>query len=183
MTQPQYAGLTSTRRQEILKIYRPPALNNNEKIALINEVTENWHEPLHEVINKLGLSCSLTTAKQALYDAGIHSHVAVKKPFISKKHASARISWCEKYKEKTAYDWTQVIFSDESSIEIGKQSHQIWVWRHTGERFNTKCLTPTFKSGRKSVMVWGCFAGEIKGPLVFVMKVKKEMKKSILILT
>lgn len=79
---------------------RPPALNDNEKNALVNEVTKNRREPLHEGINKLGLSCSLTTAKQTLYDAGIHSHVAAKKPFISKKHASARVSWCEKYKEK-----------------------------------------------------------------------------------
>lgn len=28
---------------------------------------------------------------------------------LSKKHASARISWYEKYKEKTAYDWAQVM--------------------------------------------------------------------------
>ncbi|EXX73986.1 IS630 family transposase [Rhizophagus irregularis DAOM 181602=DAOM 197198] len=129
---------------------RPSALNDNEKNALINET---------------------------LYDAGIHSHVAAKKPFISKRHASARISWCEKYKEKTARDWAQVIFSDESSIEIGKQSRQIRVWRHTGERFNTKCLTPTFKSGRKSVMVWGCFAGGIKGPLIFCDENKEGNEK------
>ena len=56
----------------------PPVLNNNKKNALINEVTENRHEPLHEVVNKLGLSCSLTTVKQALYDAGIHFHIAAK---------------------------------------------------------------------------------------------------------
>ncbi|GET58376.1 IS630 family transposase [Rhizophagus irregularis DAOM 181602=DAOM 197198] len=120
---------------------RPPALNNNEKNALINEVKKNRREPLHEIINTLGLSCSLTTARQTLYDAGIHSHVAAKKPFVSKKHALARVSWCEKYKEKTIQDWNQVIFSDESSVEIG--------------------------NGRKSVMVWGCFAGGIKGPLIF----------------
>ncbi|CAB4496167.1 unnamed protein product [Rhizophagus irregularis] len=106
---------------------QPSALNDNEKNALINEVTKNRHEPLHEVINKLKLSCSLTTAKQTLYDAEIHSHIATKKPFISKRHASACISWCEKYKEKTARNWVQVIFSDESSIEIGKQSRQIRV--------------------------------------------------------
>ncbi|GBC48947.1 IS630 family transposase [Rhizophagus irregularis DAOM 181602=DAOM 197198] len=120
---------------------RPPALNNNEKNALINEVKKNRREPLHEIINTLGLSCSLTTARQTLYDAGIHSHVAAKKPFVSKKHALARVSWCEKYKEKTIQDWNQVIFSDESSVEIG--------------------------NGQKSVMVWGCFAGGIKGPLIF----------------
>ena len=33
---------------------RPPALNDNEKNALINEVTKNRRKPLHEVINKLG---------------------------------------------------------------------------------------------------------------------------------
>ncbi|CAG8634193.1 6143_t:CDS:2, partial [Funneliformis caledonium] len=58
----------------------------------------------------------------ALHDVGIYSYVSAKKPFISEKHALVRISWCEKYKEKTAYDWVQVIFSDESSVEIGKQS-------------------------------------------------------------
>ncbi|GET54887.1 IS630 family transposase [Rhizophagus irregularis DAOM 181602=DAOM 197198] len=136
--------------ENLLRSGRPSALNDNEKNALINET---------------------------LYDAGIHSHVAAKKPFISKRHASARISWCEKYKEKTARDWAQVIFSDESSIEIGKQSRQIRVWRHTGERFNTECLTPTFKSSRKSVMVWGCFAGGIKGPLIFCDENKEGNEK------
>ncbi|CAB5384966.1 unnamed protein product [Rhizophagus irregularis] len=126
-------------------IRRPPALNNNEKNALINEVKKNRREPLHEIINTLGLSCSLTTARQTLYDAGIHSHVAAKKPFVSKKHALARVS----------------------CVEIGKQSRQIRVWRHTGERFNIECLTSTFKSGQKSVMVWGCFARGIKGQLIF----------------
>src|ERR1041385_8319180 len=73
----------------------------------------------------------------------------------------------EKHKKKTVSDWAQIIFSDESSVEIGKQSRQIRVWRSVGERFNTDCLTSTFKSGRKSVMVWECFTGGIKGPLVF----------------
>ncbi|CAG8609667.1 50_t:CDS:2 [Funneliformis mosseae] len=82
---------------------RPPALDDNETNALINEVTQDRREPLHEVINTL------------------------------EKHALARISWCEKYKEKTAYDWAQVIFSDESSVEIGKQSRQIRVWRQQGK--------------------------------------------------
>ncbi|GET49791.1 IS630 family transposase [Rhizophagus irregularis DAOM 181602=DAOM 197198] len=130
---------------------RPLALNNNEKNALINKITQDRREPLHEVINTLDLNCSLTTAKRALHSVGIYSHVAAKKPFISEKHALARISWCEKYKEKTAYDWAQVIFSDESSVEIG--------------------------NGRKSVMVWGCFAGRIKEPLIFCDENKEGNEK------
>ena len=71
---------------------RPPVLNNDEKSALVNEVTQNYHEPLHEVVNTLGLNCSITTAKRTLYDAGIHSHVAAKKPFVSEKQASVHVS-------------------------------------------------------------------------------------------
>ncbi|GBB94414.1 hypothetical protein RclHR1_02350013 [Rhizophagus clarus] len=63
---------------------RPPALNDIEKNALVNEVMSDRREPLHEVINKLGLSCSQTTARQTLHDAGIRSHASAEKPFISK---------------------------------------------------------------------------------------------------
>jgi len=64
---------------------RPPALNDNEKNALINEVTQDRREPLHEVINTLDLNCSLTTAKRALHDVGIYSHVAAKKTLYIRK--------------------------------------------------------------------------------------------------
>ncbi|CAG8597595.1 8364_t:CDS:1, partial [Funneliformis caledonium] len=69
----------------------------------------------------------LTTAKRVLHDVGIYSHVDAKKPFISEKHLLDHISWCKKYKENTVYDWARVIFSDESSVEIGKQSRQLRV--------------------------------------------------------
>ena len=112
---------------------RPPVLNDDEKNQLINEITKNRRVPLHEVVNTLGLNCGLTTVKKILYKVGIHSHIAAKKPFISEKHATARVNWCEKYKEKTVYEWQKVIFSDESSVEIGKQSRQIRVWQDVGK--------------------------------------------------
>ena len=83
---------------------RPPVLNNDKKSALTNEVVKNRREPIHKIINTLGLNCSITTAKKSLHEAGIYSHVAAKKPFISERHAAARVSWCEKYKEKITQD-------------------------------------------------------------------------------
>ena len=78
----------------------PPILNNYEKSALVNEVIQNHHKLLHKVVNTLGLNCSIITAKRTLHDAGIHSYIAAKKPFVSEKQASARVNWCKKYKEK-----------------------------------------------------------------------------------
>ena len=56
-------------------------------------------------------------------------------------------------------------WSDEASFELNKTGH-IRVWREPGEQAHRDCLVLTFKSGRVSVMVWGCFVGEQKGPLV-----------------
>ncbi|RHZ51190.1 hypothetical protein Glove_482g39 [Diversispora epigaea] len=117
----------------------PLALNNNEKNKLANEVTKNRCVPLHEIIDTLSLNCNLTTAKQILYDAGIHFHAAAKKPFVSERHAFACISWCEKYKNNLLSG---------TSVEIGKQSWQIRVWRGVEERLSIECLEPTFKSGQ-----------------------------------
>ena len=44
---------------------------------------QNHHELLCKVVNTLGLNCSIITAKRTLYDAGIHSYVTAKKPFVS----------------------------------------------------------------------------------------------------
>ena len=61
---------------------RPPALNNDEKDALISEVIQNRRAPIHEVINTLGLNCSQTTALKTLHDVGI---CCCKKTFYIRK--------------------------------------------------------------------------------------------------
>jgi transposase len=55
-------------------------------------------------------------------------------------------------------------------VEIGKDSRVGWVWRRPGERYLEKCLTPTFKSGRQTLMIWGCMAFGRLGPLVLIPK-------------
>ena len=63
-------------------------------------------------------------------------------------------------------DWERVIWSDECSFELGKESRRIRVWRPiVSDRFNPKYLSPTFRSGRISVHVWACFIGHQTGPL------------------
>ncbi|RHZ72845.1 hypothetical protein Glove_236g10 [Diversispora epigaea] len=93
--------LPSTRKLGKLKIRMAIYLNNNEKDAL------------------LGLNCSVETAKKTLYNAGIRSHIAAKKPFDSeimqtntlvgaKKirtnlpmiEIKGRLVFCDEYKEK-----------------------------------------------------------------------------------
>ena len=55
-------------------------------------------------------------------------------------------------------EWERIIWTDEASVEVGKDSRECLVWRRPGERYEQDCLAPTFKSGRKSIMVWGCIS-------------------------
>jgi hypothetical protein len=63
-------------------------------------------------------------------------------------------------------DWKNVIWTDESTFELGRNSRQLKVWRRTEEEYNNDCTGSTFKSGRVSVMVWGAIALGKKSKLV-----------------
>ena len=52
-----------------------------------------------------------------------------------------------------------VIWTDEASFEIGKNSWQVKVWWRSYERYSWDCLAPTFKSERTFFMIWGAFTG------------------------
>jgi hypothetical protein len=99
---------------------------------------------------------------------GFFSRVAVQKPFISPKHAADRLKFARTYAHWSADDWEKVIWTDESSFELGKNSRTIRVWRTADEKYHQDCLAPTFKSGRTSVMVWGGVTGTTKSPLVMI---------------
>jgi len=78
------------------------------------------------------------------------------------------LAFAKKYRHWTESDWKNVIWTDESSFELGKTSQQIRVWRKAHEAYESKCVAPTFKSSRSSVMVWGAFTRFDKSPLVLM---------------
>jgi hypothetical protein len=85
-----------------------------------------------------------------------------------------RLAWAKEARTWGAEDWTRIIWTDECSIELGKNLCVCHVWRYPGEEYLAECLVPTFKSGRMSVMVWACIAYDWKGPLIFLPKDRRK---------
>jgi len=156
---------------------RPPALKKQEKTTILKKVLKERCKPLCSIVKDLNLQCSVQTAARTLHSFGLHSRVAAVKPFLLEDNISGRINWCTQNQDKDVYYWRHVIFSDEMSIEVGKQSCQIRVWHSVDERFKHECLVPSFKSGRVSVMVWSCFIDNIKGLLIFFDDYKAPKQK------
>jgi hypothetical protein len=108
-----------------------------------------------------------TTVQRALKTGlGKSCRIAAKKPFLSVVHIWKRKIWAKEALKMTREDWIRIIWTDESSVEVGKESRESIVWRKPRERYRKECLVPTFKSGRQSVMVWGCISYGMRGPLV-----------------
>ena len=70
------------------------------------------------------------------------------------------------HRDWTAEDFEGVIWSDECSVEKSKDPRQIWVFREPGEKWLAECVYPKEKNKGVSLMVWECFWGKNKSPLV-----------------
>jgi transposase len=149
---------------------RPKKMTERDHRHLVDNVKKNRHATLQDITNSMPSKVSVDTVRRALHNQGINSRIAAKKPFINQVNQAKRLVFAREHQRMTIDDWKNVLWTDESSFEIGKNSRQVHVWRTEGERFNSSCLTPSFKSGRQTVMVWGCFMWGKRGPLVILPK-------------
>ena len=62
------------------------------------------------------------------------------------------------------------MWTNESLFEVGKQSLQIWVWQKV---YKCYCLALTFKSQRRSIIVWSAFTSSTKSHLVLFLYNRK----------
>jgi transposase len=149
---------------------RPTLLTERDKNNLARTVKANRFKPLREIVNQQPINVVTRTARNALKERGVDLYVAAKKPNISAKNIQGREDWCRQVADWTDEEWKKVIWSDESSVELGLSSRKIMVWRSQGERYKADCLAPNRRSGRISVMFWSCFWQDELGPLVALPK-------------
>lgn len=126
----------------------------------------NYDRPLADITNLSTLPISVTTATRRLKEVDLVSRYKRKKPFLSKAHKEARLEWARTYQNWTPEDWSKVIFSDECLIRVGVDTRRQRVIRPPGAALDERYLQPTFKSGRVTIMIWGCFCYGHLGPLV-----------------
>jgi transposase len=154
---------------------RPPKLDSKDIQCLERDITSNRRDPLATITENFipanATSVSERTIRRAIGGhLGMDRCIAAHKPFLTPTHHQTRLNWANYRKSWKMTEWERVVWTDETSVELGKQSRQTMVWRKPGERYLESCLAPTFKSGRQSLMVWGCIAYGRVGPLVRMPK-------------
>lgn len=150
---------------------RPRSMSDRNVRYLAQEVRKNRQITADELAQymdeSLDISVTERTIRSYLYEAGFHSRVGKRKPFISENNRKKRHQWCQE--RKTWVDeWKTVIWSDESRFTLYQNDAHIKVWRQPKEKYAVDCLVPTYKHGGGGIMVWGCFVNNRPGPLVRV---------------
>lgn len=132
---------------------RPRLLKERDVRAIVSHIKKDRRTTLSDIVHSSPVKVSRDTIRRTLRREGIFSRVAVVKPFLSDKHKAARLRFAKKYKNWTAAHWKRVVWTDESSFEVGKIYRTVRVWRTKDEKYKACCIAPSFKSGCTSVMV------------------------------
>jgi len=113
---------------------------------------------------------STRTIQCRLKEAGVRKWRAVKRALLTEDHARERLKWARAHRNWTVEDWAKVIWSDESAIKKDSDTQTVWIWRHQNkrEKYPPKNVKGKKRDGGVSQMIWGCFAGNKLGPVVFV---------------
>ena len=140
---------------------RPGALDTRDHRRLVREILANPGKPWKHFGSIFEVSDD--TVRKAAASMGFHKRHKRGKPFLTPQAIAKRLQWAKDNKEQ---DWRRVIFTDESAIEMGLDITMNFTIRKEGEQYLPQHLQRTFRSSRKSLMVWGAIAHNKKWDLV-----------------
>lgn len=164
----RYIGTNSATRLE--RSGRPVKVNARNKRNISRVLLSNRRATLDQLRHDVYPEMSEKTLRKTLNSMGYRSCRVREKPFLTISHMSKRLEWAQDKLNWTMEEWSRVIWTDEASVELGRESKRVNVWRKEGEEWDPQCLAPTFKSGRTSVMIWGCMMRDKLGLLVIMPK-------------
>ena len=103
--------------------------------------TRQWSSQAiaNEVSNTPGIaSVSASTVWRVLTAEGYRSYKRTFKPGLNKENRKSRLQWCEEHSEENGWNlerWKNVIWTDETSVQLRSVRGRRRVWRKPDEEF------------------------------------------------
>lgn len=88
-----------------------------ERISLRDRMKTS-KELSSELLQDHGINLAASSVRRRLVERNLHGRKARRKPLLTDRHKKLRLSWAKKYKNWTEEDWSKVIWTDESNIEV-----------------------------------------------------------------
>ena len=129
---------------------------------ILGEIEKNKWDSWGQVAKAVG-GISQSSVQRTAHRNGIHRCIAIRKPFISQVNIEKRLVWAA---ENYGRNWDNVIFTDETKLELGEHSGPCYVSRRRNEHLDPNHIAPNFTSGRRSIMLWAAISYHGKSPLL-----------------
>ncbi|QRV85612.1 Transposable element Tc1 transposase [Ceratobasidium sp. AG-Ba] len=142
---------------------RPVAISPRKERHIVATLRKHRFHSYRNVAELVGNKTTWMQVRNVAHQNGYHRRSARRKPYLRQSTVDQRLKWA---KDNTGRDWNGVAWSDECSLETGESPGQTMVTRRPGEEFLPSTIVPTFRSGRKTLMVSGVIANGRKGPLI-----------------
>ncbi|KAG1532530.1 hypothetical protein G6F49_013676 [Rhizopus delemar] len=94
---------------------------------------------------------------------GFDTQIKKKKPLLKKCHMEARLKWAKAHKDWTEGDWSRMVLSDETKINVWGSDGCKYFWKRPGNKLQPHHLDLTVKGGAGSVLLWGCMTWDGPG--------------------
>ncbi|KAK3518294.1 hypothetical protein QTP86_003824 [Hemibagrus guttatus] len=131
---------------------------------------------MNDLVNDLqraGTKVTKATISNTLRRQGLKSCSARRVPLLKPVHVRVRLESAREHLDDPEEDWENVIWSDETKIELFGKNSTCGVWRRKNAELHPKNTIPTVKHGGGNIMLWGCFSAKGPGRLI---RVKERMK-------
>ncbi|KAK3535885.1 hypothetical protein QTP70_021184 [Hemibagrus guttatus] len=138
-------------------------------------VSKNPRTTWGDLVNDLqraGTKVTKATISNTLRHQGLKSCSARRVPLLKPVHVRARLKFAREHLDDPEEDWENVIWSDETKIELFGKNSTCRVWRRKNAELHPKNTIPTVKHGGGNIMLWGCFSAKGPGRLI---RVKERM--------
>lgn len=113
---------------------------------------------VHRHLRQENYQLSYRSVCRILRSMGFVAQIKKKKPFLTKRHRAQRYLWAIKHRNWTFTDWSKVIFSDETKINVWGSDGVKYFWKRPGDPLQPHHLDLTVKFGKGSLMMWGCMS-------------------------
>ncbi|KAK3524187.1 hypothetical protein QTP70_021870, partial [Hemibagrus guttatus] len=138
-------------------------------------VSKNPRTTRGDLVNDLqraGTKVTKATISNTLRRQGLKSCSARRVPLLKPVHVRARLKFAREHLDDPEEDWENVIWADETKIELFGKNSTCRVWRRKNAELHPKNTIPTVKHGGGNIMLWGCFSAKGPGRLI---RVKERM--------
>ena len=108
---------------------------------------------LVKILEETGTKASISTVKWILYRHNLKGRSARKKPLLQNCHIKARLRFATAHGDKDRTFWRNVLWSDDTKIELFGHNDHYYIWRKKGEACKPKNTIPTVKHGGGSILL------------------------------